>query len=192
MHTIFSDVKNEYIHRHLSGFRPQEKINVIDLGCGPGTNAHLFLDTQRYSYLGIDNNPGYIKQAQKKFPIGFRCANIVNSLNFNNVYDVVLINSVIHHIDASETKKVLQAASQLLTQQGECMVLDMVHPDANTFSSFMQRLLIKLDRGKYCRSIEQLGNEISVFFKIKKTYTFSIKLGKLLLWDLRLLICCQK
>ncbi|MFH1983052.1 MAG: class I SAM-dependent methyltransferase [Pseudomonadota bacterium] len=189
MHAVFSDVKNEYLLRHLSGYRVAEKIRVIDLGCGPGTNAHLFIDPGRYEYLGIDNNPGYIKQARKKFPLEFRCADIVDALEDPARYDIVLINSVIHHIDESTARLVFQAAAGLLTPEGECLVLDMVHPDVRKPANLLQRALISLDRGTYCRSFGQLQKEIGSFFNIQKVYDFSISPGALLLWDLRLLVC---
>src|SRR5688500_421072 len=38
---------------------------VLDVGCGPGTNAQFFADG---GYLGVDVNPDYIADARRRFP----------------------------------------------------------------------------------------------------------------------------
>src|SRR4051794_35758133 len=41
------------------------KGKVLDVGCGPGTNAEIFAD---WDYVGIDLNASYIENARSKFP----------------------------------------------------------------------------------------------------------------------------
>ena len=51
----------------------QRARRVLDVGCGPGTNAHLFAHAD---YLGVDITPDYIAYARKKFRRPFVVADV--------------------------------------------------------------------------------------------------------------------
>jgi SAM-dependent methyltransferase len=189
---LFSGVKTEYLRKHLSAIDHERPIRILDLGCGPGTNADLFLNKERYAYIGIDLNPDYIREASKNFPLEFRCLDITSLNTLRVSYDVVLLNSVIHHLSASETKRLLDSASNFVSQYGECLILDMVCPEKPGLGSMVQQILIRLDRGSHCRTVDQLRGELSEHFFIKKMYSFKVKFIGILLWELRLFVCSKK
>jgi SAM-dependent methyltransferase len=191
-HALFSGIKTEYLNKHLSAINYERPTRVLDLGCGPGTNADLFLDTERYSYLGIDLNPNYIREASKKFPLEFRCADITLLTDPHISYHIVLLNSVIHHLSVDETRKLLKAASDYIASNGEFLILDMVYPPKPSLGNIAQKILIRLDRGSYCRTVKQLRSELTEHFYIKKMYSFNVKIFGILLWDLCLLVCSKK
>jgi SAM-dependent methyltransferase len=66
---------------------------VLDVGCGPGTNAAHF---HSVDYLGLDLNPKYIERAQRKYARSFQVAD-VTTYAFDRKFDFVLMNSLLHH-----------------------------------------------------------------------------------------------
>ena len=171
--------------QHLSTRLSSRPLRVLDLGCGPGTNAALFLDQTRFEYTGIDSNPAYIRQAAQRYPLHFKCADATRLGSTDEKFDVVLINSVLHHISPEETARMLRAARGLLDADGECLVLDMVKSPGSTL---IQRALIRMDRGKYCRTVEELRAEIGKDFTIEASKAFNIHVLGIMLWELRLFV----
>ena len=187
-HTLISGAKITHLRRHLLSLALDRPIRVIDLGCGPGTNAGLFADKNRYIYLGIDISSSYIRQATKKYALDFECADVTKLSHRKGKFDIVLINSVMHHLSPDDAKQVLKSAAGLLDAGGECLVLDMVRDRDRKMGSIVQRALIHLDRGRYCRTVDQLMAELSEHLRIARVQTFNIRLFGILLWDLRLLV----
>ena len=190
-HAIFSGDKATYLRQYLESKR-STVLKVLDLGCGPGTNAPLFLDHSKYNYTGVDINPAYISTASRRFALKFICADIATLKTAGEKYDIVLINSVLHHLTDGEVHHVLQAASELTVPGGECAVLDMIHPPHLGLRTALQAVLIRLDRGRFCRSLSTLEALLSRHLKIDDVQPFSIRAGGILLWDLRLFVCHRK
>src|SRR5258708_19292354 len=70
---------------------------VLDVGCGPATNTHLFAHAD---YLGIDVNPDYINHARRKHARCFLVANVTPFVNpAASGFDLILVNSFLHHMD---------------------------------------------------------------------------------------------
>src|SRR5207248_8165202 len=64
---------------------------VLDVGCGPGTNAHLFSGV---SYVGIDHNPSYIAYARNRFKGNFVVADATTyEVESTERFDFILANS---------------------------------------------------------------------------------------------------
>jgi ubiquinone/menaquinone biosynthesis C-methylase UbiE len=189
-HHIFSGEKTIQLKRFLDAKAGDVPLKVLDLGCGPGTSAGLFLDRQRYDYLGVDINPSYIARASRRFPLRFVCSDIAELSAIGETYDLILINSVFHHLTDEQAHHVLGAARALTSANGECVVLDMVRPERFTWATAIQTLLIHMDRGKFCRSISTLHDLIESHFRIAGVKSFTVRsFGGLTLWDLRLFVC---
>jgi SAM-dependent methyltransferase len=188
-HRIFSGEKFEYLSQYLQERRFPGIARVLDLGCGPGSAAGLFLDRGKYDYLGVDMNPRYIEKARIAYPEArFMCADITTLRQRGQQYDIVIINSVMHHLNDSEAAEVLSTARELLTDDGDCVVLDMIRPLRPGLNT-IQRLLIFLDRGAFCRSLSQLEAVLRRYFVLSRTFSFSVDRCGMRLWDLRLFIC---
>jgi SAM-dependent methyltransferase len=84
---------------------------VLDVGCGPGTNARYF---EPSAYLGIDINPEYVASARKRYPGRFEVADATAFAAGGETFDFVLVNSVLHHIDDPGTVRTLERLSGLL------------------------------------------------------------------------------
>ena len=188
-HRVFSGAKHRSLSSHLSTLKADRPLRVLDLGCGPGQDAVLFQDRGRYEYLGIDINPKYIDIASKVYGMNFRAADVTTGEEFKGRYDIVLINSIIHHLSPEQTHTILKSARGALAEGGQCLVLDMIHPVANRPSNAVNRFLISRDRGRHCRSERELDGALGEYFEVKAKRPFAIKMLGVLLWDLRLYVC---
>ena len=105
------------------------------------------------------------------------------------MYDLILINSVMHHLSDFEANRLLSAAQGLLSSRGECVVLDMIRPDVRKASNSIQRMLIQLDRGSFCRELRELQRLLASYFETDIAYSFDITVVGVPLWDLKLFVC---
>lgn len=120
--------------------------SVLDVGCGPGTNAAQFTDVR---YVGVDLNPAYIRSATRRhgnrFVVGDAAARLPDH---GAPYDVILINSLLHHLDDDAVTAVLRAATPMLAPDGAVHVLDLELPAERGIARF----LALNDRGDHVRS----------------------------------------
>ena len=120
---------------------------VLDVGCGPGTNAPRFAHAK---YLGIDINERYIQLARERYHRDFLVADVTTSEAIPaGCYDFILVNSFLHHIDASDAQRVLSRASEFLTTDGHVHSVELVLPE----KAGIPRWLALHDRGKFPRSL---------------------------------------
>ena len=185
MHLITSRAKHRTLQAHLSGINHRRPLRVLDLGCGPGQNASLFDDRRRFSYLGVDQDRRCIAVAQDLHPLDFKVADATRLNVGYDRYDIVLMNSLLHHLDDSQVCGLMQMARGALAEDGECLLLDMVHPPQKSISNVISRALIKLDRGRYCRSESALEAHFEPYFRIHSKDRFAIRFAGWLLWDMR-------
>jgi len=132
---------------------------VLDIGCGPGTNAKHFTETE---YLGIDINQHYIEDARKRYRREFVACDVrtygpprVARFNF------VLSNSFLHHLNSDEVHSILTHINTMLTDDGHVHILELVLPD----SPSIPRLLARWDRGKFARSQQDWSTTFSKLFE---------------------------
>jgi len=121
---------------------------VLDVGCGPGTNTHLFTHAD---YLGIDINPSYIQHARKKHDRPFVVADICQyDQTPSSGYDFILVNSFLHHIDTPAASVILHRLQSWLSPDGHMHLLELVLPENRSLPRFMARR----DRGRFPRPFE--------------------------------------
>lgn len=122
---------------------------VLDVGCGPGTNTHLFTHAD---YLGIEINPGYIEHARRRHNRRFVVADITTYEDAGGAeFDFILVNSFLHHIDTPSAIKILGRLQSWLSEDGHIHLLELLSPGDRSIA----RLLANYDRGKYLRSLEE-------------------------------------
>jgi len=129
-----------FAHNDLTHIR-----RVLDVGCGPGTNAPLF---EKVQYLGLDFNPKYIENAQRRFRGEFVVADVTTyDIASGQRFDFVLVNSILHHVDTPGCERILSHLKTLLTPDGHVHLLELV----NVQESGIPRILTNRDRGKFPR-----------------------------------------
>jgi SAM-dependent methyltransferase len=129
------------------GFRGVRR--VLDVGCGPGTNARHFTHAD---YLGVDINERYIEDARRRHPGRFMVAD-VTALDVapEERFDCILVNSLLHHIATPDVERLLAHLARLLADAGEIHILDLVLPAEPSVA----RLLARCDRGDFPRPLEE-------------------------------------
>lgn len=121
---------------------------VLDVGCGPGTNAVHFGGAE---YVGIDINPKYIATATRRYGKRFIAADVTTyEVPSGEGFDFILVNSLLHHLETSDVRRLLAHLSTLLTADGHVHILELVLP-SNRFS--VASMLARADRGRYARPL---------------------------------------
>ena len=153
---------------------------ILDVGCGPGTNAQLFIGS---SYVGVDINPAYIEYARTRFPDHrFVIHDLRLPFQVDGPFDLVLANSFFHHVDLDTTRKILANLARSLAPGGRVLVLELTLPP---WSAPLKRLVAKMDRGDFVRPYEEWTRIMGEHFTIAATRPFSLRFfGTVSLWDM--------
>jgi SAM-dependent methyltransferase len=121
---------------------------VLDVGCGPGTNARRFAGAE---YVGVDINARYLEIARARHGGRFVEADIGTAdLSSLGLFDTVLVNSFLHHLPDDAVSRTLGQIARLLTPDGRAHLLELVMPERRSLA----RVMARLDRGRYARSLE--------------------------------------
>jgi SAM-dependent methyltransferase len=129
------------------GLREQTIRRVLDVGCGPGTNAKRFSGSE---YVGVDINRRYLAMGRGRHPHGrFVEADLTTAdLSSLGTFDTILVNSFLHHIPDAEVQRVLAQLAHLLSVDGRVHILEVVLPERRSVA----RLMARLDRGRHART----------------------------------------
>jgi SAM-dependent methyltransferase len=118
---------------------------VLDVGCGPGTNARRFGSAE---YVGVDINDRYLEMGRRRFPGQFVQADLATAdLHWLGRFDTILVNSFLHHLPDSAVNRILGQIATLLADEGSVHILELVRPTYFCPGSIMARL----DRGRFAR-----------------------------------------
>lgn len=122
---------------------------VLDVGCGPGTNARAFAGSD---YVGIDINADYIATASRRFNGRFVVGDVADEKVLpDERFDCVFANSLMHHLPDEVVSSLLARMSRLVAPGGGVHVLDLVLPHGLSPA----RALARLDRGRHARPIAE-------------------------------------
>jgi len=122
---------------------------VLDVACGPGTNARHFAAT---GYLGIDSNAGCIEYARRRYKRDFLLADVTKyEADPGERFDFILLNSFLHHVDMYVARGILAHLRTLLTDDGHVHILDLVLPERPSIARFVARM----DRGEFPRPLQE-------------------------------------
>lgn len=151
---------------------------VLDVGCGPGTNARHFLEMD---YLGVDMNPDYVAWARRRYGDRFAVADVTRTETIPGAeFDCILVNSLFHHVDDAGTRRILAHLATLLTPDGHVHILDLVMPERPSVA----RLLARWDRGDYPRPLEAWRAMFSEAFEPVLFEPYPLGIGALPLWHM--------
>lgn len=94
------------------------RATILDLGCGPGTDARFFSDAG-YEVTGIDVSPEMIREAQRHAPKARFVVMDMRHLTLPNLaFDGVWANATLHHVPKGEIRDVLTAIARSLKPNG--------------------------------------------------------------------------
>jgi SAM-dependent methyltransferase len=122
--------------------------HVLDVGCGPGTNAREFRHAE---YLGVDISPRYVAEARRRHGREFVVGDVTSWRPPTDArFDFILVNSLLHHLDDAGVRRVLAMLRDALSEGGHLHLLELVLPA----EAGVARLLARADRGRFSRSLE--------------------------------------
>lgn len=149
----YNIVENEF-KNYLRG----KNNNILEIGCSTGNLARQIINMDDNSYYGVDISKKYIDMASKSSPQGKFLQMDARKLNFNNeFFDIVMLSSVLHHIDDDVGKGCFKEVYRVLKKKGVVIIAEpIVNP-----KSFISIILCKLDRGHFIRTT----NEYKILFK---------------------------
>lgn len=151
---------------------------VLDVGCGPGTNAPHFSHTD---YLGIDWNERYVRDARRRYSGRFQVADAAKlHVRVDERFDFILVNSLLHHIDISATRSLLSHLPTLLMEGGHVHIIELVLPE--TFS--LPYILARADRGEYARPIDEWHEIFKQYFDEVVFEPFDVPICGIVFWKL--------
>jgi trans-aconitate methyltransferase len=151
---------------------------VLDVGCGPGTNTAHFAGAD---YLGIDVNPAYIESARRRYGRTFVVADVTRfEVSAGQHYDLILANSLFHHIDDADTKRILTHLATLLTEDGHVHILDLVLPAERSVA----RVLARADRGDYPRPLDEWHALFEGVFEPVLFEPYPLGVAGLVMWNM--------
>jgi SAM-dependent methyltransferase len=130
--------------------------SILDIGCGTGRFAGLFVNNQHCAYTGIDHNPKYIKYCKRKLKGEFLTADAVNFDFAGGKFDYIISMCVFHHLSDEEIKKL--AGKMMKIANKEVIIVDPVFPPG---INFLGNWLLKLDGGKHVRTFDALNKLLS-------------------------------
>lgn len=151
---------------------------VLDVGCGPGTNTHHFAHAD---YLGLDFNPAYIRSARRRYGRDFIVADVTKyQVPAEERFDLIIANSLFHHIDDDGTRRILAQLPSLLTPDGFVHIFDLVLPDRPSVSRFLARA----DRGDYPRPLDAWRALFCESLEPVVFEAYPLGLGGMTLWNM--------
>jgi SAM-dependent methyltransferase len=160
-------------HNDLSRAR-----RVLDVGCGPGTNTHHFANAD---YLGIDFNAAYIESARARHGREFIVADVTKyEVAPDQRFDLIIANSLFHHIDTANTQRILAHLATLLSDDGHVHILDLVLPPRPSISRFLARA----DRGDFPRPLEEWRDIFTRAFEPVVFEPYPLGAAGMTLWNM--------
>jgi SAM-dependent methyltransferase len=156
---------------------------VLDVGCGPGTNAGYFPNAE---YLGIDLNEQYIRDAERRHAASngkkrFVAADAARfSVNAGEKFDFILVNSFLHHVDDVTMRDILANLSKLLTEDGHLHSLELVLPESASAARFIARA----DRGKFARPLAKWKELFGESLHPELFEAYPLGAGGVVLWNM--------
>jgi SAM-dependent methyltransferase len=151
---------------------------VLDVACGPGTNTAAFAHAD---YLGIDINPAYVEYARRRYGRRFLTADLLDyRAEAEGRFDLVLVNSFLHHVDTPGAQRILQHLRGLIEPGGHVHVLDLVMPATPGPARFLARH----DRGAFPRPLAEWRRLFSDAFEPVVFEDYRLSLAGVTLWHM--------
>ena len=151
---------------------------VLDVACGPGTNAGYFSGVD---YVGVDINDRYIATARSKHGGQFHAADAIKwAAATNERFDFILVNSFLHHLDDQAVRELMQSLRTRLEPGGKLHILELVRPP----SWGIARTLAYLDRGKYARPLDEWRSLLGESLRIEWFHPYDLSAAGVPLWHM--------
>jgi ubiquinone/menaquinone biosynthesis C-methylase UbiE len=115
-----------FVWRDIELFRDyiKDRDKVLDLGCGNGRLAQLFVDKQ-VNYLGVDASEKMIEIAKKNYPD--KNFAVMDALNLDlpeKSFDAVICVSTLNHFEKKEHQRFIENVKKILKPGGYLLMVN--------------------------------------------------------------------
>ncbi|MEO5952577.1 MAG: class I SAM-dependent methyltransferase, partial [Chloroflexia bacterium] len=102
----------------------KRKPRILDLGCGTGELAAVFLK-KGYTYVGIDIEAERIQYAAKTFKKGkFHVMDASKIAYPTGHFDQILVTGVLHHLSDEDVRGIVREMKRILRPDGRALVME--------------------------------------------------------------------
>jgi SAM-dependent methyltransferase len=130
--------------------RPGRGLRSLDLGCGPGAFADVFLGDD---YFGVDLNARYIEHARRTRKGTFLVSDARKVDLPDARFDQILIFGLLHHLSDDEVRAVLAEATRLLAPSGHILAIEDI--PAVSKLNLIGHLIHNVENGEHIRPTEE-------------------------------------
>ena len=133
--------------------RPRPGDRVLDIGCGTG--ALRMLMPGRLTYLGVEIDPDYAELARSRLGDNDEvvCSDIgAFEMPVGREFDLAIAYGVFHHLDDRTAERAVDVAAAALVDGGRFVISE---PCWATGQGSFERMLMRLDRGRFVRTVDQ-------------------------------------
>jgi SAM-dependent methyltransferase len=135
----------------------------LDLGCGPGAFADLFV---RNDYVGADLNPRYIAYAQAHKKGSFLVTDARKVDLPDRSFQQILVFGLLHHLSDTDVRSVLSEAKRLLVPGGRLLAIEDI--PAVSRLNLIGHLIHNVENGEYIRPVDEYRRLYGEFGRIEK------------------------
>ena len=148
--------------------REKRRPRLLDLGCGTGELAHVFLKAG-YSYTGIDIAPERIAFARKTYRKGKFHVMDASALQYPDGYfDQILVTGVLHHLSDQEVRDIVKEMQRVLRPEGRVLVMEDIALRGSL--NLLGALVHLADAGAFIRRPTQYVPLLEPDLSIRATY----------------------
>ena len=130
--------------------RPGRGLRSLDLGCGPGAFADVFLGDD---YVGVDLNARYIEHARRTRKGTFLVSDARKVDLPAGRFDQVLIFGLLHHLPDDDVRAVLAESTRLLAPGGRILAIEDI--PAISRLNLVGHLIHNVENGEHIRPAEE-------------------------------------
>ena len=136
----------------LTGFKPGEKLRVLDLGCGDASMTLPLLSSERIAtYLGCDlSKPALDIAEEQLYAHGVTpkllCDDMLKVMKEQSAdrADLIISSYALHHLTASQKQEILQAIARTLSPGGCFILIDIFREPKEDRSTYMRHYMDRL------------------------------------------------
>jgi SAM-dependent methyltransferase len=126
--------------------RPGKGLRSLDLGCGPGAFADVFLGDD---YFGVDMNARYIDHARRTRKGTFLVSDARKVDLPDGRFDQILIFGLLHHLPDDYVRAVLAESTRLLAPGGRILAIEDI--PAISKMNLIGHLIHNVENGEHIR-----------------------------------------
>ncbi|MDB4442193.1 class I SAM-dependent methyltransferase [bacterium] len=173
-HLIYSHLRGVFTLFHFAirriirnSFKDNQSKIVLDLCCGPGDFATNFMEIH---YLALDISLNYISALQlKNFEnVSVILGDAIKSPLKKQSVDMCLLINCAHHFDDNSFDLLLEEIIRILKPGGRILFIDPI----TDRGGILQKFILSLDRGDYCRSSTEIFNKLNKNFVFENNFFF--------------------